>query len=241
MNAQELYRAGKLTEALRALTAEVRDNPTSASARTFLFELLCFAGEYERAQKHLAVLAQGGQQSELGAIAYRACLVAEQSRAAMFAAKEYPAVDGGAESKPLSGAINGRPFHSFTDADPRIGPRLEVFAAGQYLWISFEHIVSVEMEAPRRLRDLLWRPAAILTGPSFREKDLGEVMLPVLCPLSSKFPDDTVRLGRATEWQEEEGNSVVPFGQKLFLVDDEVVFPFLEIRKLEFTSPEPAN
>jgi len=43
-----------------ALLAELRDNPTDARRRTFLFELLCFAGEYERADKQLEVLAQAG-------------------------------------------------------------------------------------------------------------------------------------------------------------------------------------
>jgi type VI secretion system protein ImpE len=48
MNARELFQAGKLTEAVQALVAEVRDNPTDPKRRTFLFELLCFAGDYDR-------------------------------------------------------------------------------------------------------------------------------------------------------------------------------------------------
>src|SRR6266481_6109993 len=47
MTAKELYREGKLTAAIQALGAELRDNPTDAQRRTFLFELLCFAGEYD--------------------------------------------------------------------------------------------------------------------------------------------------------------------------------------------------
>jgi type VI secretion system protein ImpE len=80
MNAQELYRAGRLGEALKALSAEVRDNPTDARRRTFLFELLCFAGEYGRADKQLEVLAQAGPQSEIGVLLYRSALFAERQR-----------------------------------------------------------------------------------------------------------------------------------------------------------------
>ena len=57
MNPQELYQAGRLSDAIKALSAELRDNPTDPRRRTFLFELLCFAGEYERADKQLEVLA----------------------------------------------------------------------------------------------------------------------------------------------------------------------------------------
>ena len=44
MNANELFRSGKLTEAIRALGEEIRQNPLDTKKRTFLFELLCFAG-----------------------------------------------------------------------------------------------------------------------------------------------------------------------------------------------------
>ena len=60
MTATELYKAGKLTEAIQAISAEVRDHPTDVRRRTFLFELLCFAGDFGRAEKHLNVLAEGG-------------------------------------------------------------------------------------------------------------------------------------------------------------------------------------
>jgi 5-methylthioadenosine/S-adenosylhomocysteine deaminase len=68
-----------------------------------------------------------------------------------------------------------------------------MFAAGQYLWVRFDHIQSIEMEAPKRLRDLLWIPALVRTGPAFRGKELGEVLLPVLAPLSFRENDDAVK------------------------------------------------
>ena len=49
MTAQSLFQAGRLDDAIGALSAELRDNPTDAQRRTFLFELLCFAGNYDRA------------------------------------------------------------------------------------------------------------------------------------------------------------------------------------------------
>jgi type VI secretion system protein ImpE len=129
--------------------------------------------------------------------------------------------------------LNGAPFRSFADADARIGTHLEVFAAGSYLWIPFEHIESVTIAEPKRLRDLLWTPAIVRTGPAFRERELGELFIPVLSPFSWKHSDDAVRLGRATVWETDDSGEAVPFGQKLFLVDDEEV-QVLELRSLQF-------
>ena len=130
------------------------------------------------------------------------------------------------------GSVNEKHFQSLSDADPRIGPRLEVYAAGQYLWIPFEHITYIEIPAPRQLRDLLWAPALVRTGPAFRDKELGEVLIPVISPMSFEHPDDAVKLGRATEWQSADGVDV-PLGQKMLLADDEEI-PFLEIRTITF-------
>jgi type VI secretion system protein ImpE len=235
MNAQELYRAGRLDEALKSLSAEVRDNPTDARRRTFLFELLCFAGEYGRADKQLEVLAQAGPTSEIGVLLYRSALFAERQRQDLFQSGEYP---NKVELPERGGAINGKPFEFFADADPRIGARLELFAAGNYLLLPFEHIASIHIMPPTRLRDLLWTPAAVRTTPSFKGTELGEVMLPVLSPFSWKHPDEAVRLGRATVWEQQEGyDQQIPFGQKMWLADDEEV-PFLELRALEF-NPAP--
>lgn len=234
MGPQALFQAGKLDEAIAALNAEVRDNPSDARRRTFLFELLCFQGEYDRAEKHLQVLAAAGPEAQMGATLYLSALHGERTRQKLFEEQDYPPVPAAAQ--PRQGVLNGKPFASFEDADPRVGPRLELFAAGAYLWIPLEHVEAIEMQAPTRLRDLLWIPAMVRTGPAFRGTELGEVLFPVLAPFSYKDPDNLVRLGRATGWDEVNGQNV-PFGQRLFSVDGEDV-PILELRKVEFEKSE---
>src|SRR5215469_3567017 len=128
MKARELYQAGKLNEAIQSLQAELRDNPADVARRTFLFELLCFAGEYDRAEKHLAVLSEASPEATTGGLLYRAALAAERSRKDLFQKGDYPGTP--ADSPPIRGTFNGQPFESIEDSDPRIGPRLEVFAAG---------------------------------------------------------------------------------------------------------------
>ncbi len=237
MTAKDLFQAGRLEEAVRALGSELRNDPTDQKRRTFLFELLCFSGEYDRAEKQLDILADAGKAAGMGTLLYRAALHAERTRSQMFTTGELPSGDAAT----TSGTIDGKPFTSIEDADPRIGPRLEVYAAGAYLWIPFEHIASLELQAPQRLRDLIWIPALVRTGAAFKGRELGEVLLPVLTPLAGKHSDDAVRLGRATVWDQIADDMVIPAGQKMFLIDGEE-YPLLEVRKLEFaTAPAAAG
>jgi type VI secretion system protein ImpE len=237
MKAKALYQAGKLNEAIESLSAELRDNPTDAQRRTFLFELLCFAGDYDRADKHLNFLSGQSSQAQMGAVLYMSALHAERLRHKLFAESDFPTapVD---ESKARGGTWNGQPFESIEDSDPRIGARLELFAAGAYLWIPFEHIEVMEFQPPKRVRELLWRPALVRTGPAFKDKELGEVMVPVLSPFSWKNKDDQVKLGRATVWETPEGGDPLPQGQKTYLIDGEDI-PILELEKIEFRAPAP--
>jgi type VI secretion system protein ImpE len=237
MDASQLFRAGKLQEAIDALSAGLRDKPSDNKSRTFLFELLCFAGDYERAEKHLELLEQQSGEAAMGALLYRGALHAEQVRSEMFEKKTFPPAP--AEEEAIHGSLNGKPFHSLEDADPRIGSRLEVFAAGDYMWIPLRDVAVLEMDPPKRLRDLLWAPVRLRTGPNFKNQDLGEVLMPVIAPLSCQHPDDAVRLGRVSEWCADETGDEAPFGQKMLLVDGEEL-PILEIRKLEILAAATA-
>jgi type VI secretion system protein ImpE len=230
INPKELFKAGKVREAIEALTAYLREHPSDTVQRTFLFELLCFAGEFTRAEKQLAVLSSGSADKETGAIVYYAALHAERTRHELFEKQSFP-TDSPASSP---GELNGKGFTEIRDADSDIGARLEVFAAGSYVWIPFEHIASVEMGPPQRLRDTLWAPALVQAAPSFKGMDLGEVLIPAIYPFSWKLPDEQVWLGRVTEFLENEEGGESPVGQKMLVVDGEE-FPFLEVRSLTFS------
>jgi type VI secretion system protein ImpE len=240
MNARELFQAGKLDEAIQALGADLRSNPTDVQKRTFLFELLCFAGQFDRAEKQLDALAGASKETDMGTMLYRAALHAERVRHDLFAKRDFPVTTTStASTASLHGTINGQPFQTLEDADPRIGSRLEVYAAGAYLWLPFEHISRVQMQAPKRLRDLIWITALVHTSEAFKGRELGEVLVPALQPFSWKHQDEQVRLGRVTDWQQEETGEVVPVGQKMLLVDGEEL-PILEVREIEFVAAQSA-
>ena len=240
MDASQLFRAGKLQEAIDALSTGLRDNPSDNKSRTFLFELLCFAGDYARAEKHLELLQQQSGEAAMGALLYRGALNAERTRNEMFELKTFPQpLPASTPVDSIQGSLNGKAFHSLEDADPRIGARLEIFAAGDYMWIPLRDIAVLEMDAPKRLRDLLWSPVRLRTGPNFKNKDLGQVLMPVIAPLSWQHADDAVKLGRVSEWCADEAGEEALFGQKMLLVDGEEL-PILEIRKLEILAAATA-
>lgn len=229
VTARELFKAGKVREAEKALTAYLRERPSDAAQRIFLFELLCFSGEYARAEKQLAVLAGGSVEKETGAIVYYAALHAEKTRNELFENQAFPTE----QTVSPKGELNGKPFTDLRDADPDIGARLEVYAAGAYLWLPFEHVASLDMGPPQRLRDTLWAPALVQTAASFKGMDLGEVLIPAIYPFSWKHSNEEVWLGRITDWSADEEGREYPSGQKILLVDGEEV-PFLEVRTLKF-------
>jgi type VI secretion system protein ImpE len=238
MSVQDLFRAGKLQEAIQALGSEVRDHPGDNQRRTFLFELLCFAGEYSRAEKHLTLLSDATPDAAMGALLYRSAVSAERKRRAFFEGKQY--LDSPQPAQERTGTLNGEPFRTIEDLDPRIGARLEMFIAGEYVWLPFAHIGSLTMGPPRFLRDLLWASATIAGGPELQGKEFGEALLPVLYPFSSNHPRDSVKLGRETDFLLAEGESgEIPFGQKLIVLDGERSIPILEIRSLQFDDSVP--
>jgi type VI secretion system protein ImpE len=260
MGAHELLQQGNLTAAIDAATQDVKAKPGDVAIRVLLFELLAAAGEFERAQKHLDVITDKSPDMAQGAGSYRAVLTAEVARAKLFARGEgapqrmtYVPLDpepmlgalhrlrSGAAAEaasmlaqasdgrpPRPGAVNGRRFDDWRDADDLLAPVLEVIANGLYGWIPFAQIARMTFEPPRYLRDLLWRPVTVtlLGGES------SAMFVPVRYPGSETSSDDTLRLGRSTDWRDTEG-VVTGIGQRTFLAGEDAC-AILEAKEIEF-------
>jgi type VI secretion system protein ImpE len=108
---KQKFEIGDLGGAIETLTGEVKASPTDSRRRTFLFELLCFAGEWDRADRHLDVLARESVRTELGVELYRNAIKAERERARIF----------GQSSK---GESPGRP-HFLAEPPAYVGMQLE--------------------------------------------------------------------------------------------------------------------
>lgn len=128
----------------------------------------------------------------------------------------------------LPGTIDGDHFEWFADADSRLGPMLEVYVEGRYMWVPFTNISRIEIEAPEDLRDMVWIPGHIqwqTEGESF-------VLIPTRYPFSAN-QDDSLALSRKTEWEEKSDNTYFGYGQRL-LVTDHKDYSLLDIRQLAF-------
>jgi type VI secretion system protein ImpE len=228
--AQDLYRDGKLTEAIASLQAYLREQPGEKRARSFLFELLCFAGEFDRARKQLMVLAEDSNDTRLGVSFYLAALTAESERQSWY--DEVPASET-ADGNTVAGECNGKRFQGIQDLDNRLGGALEFLAAGKYHRIAFRNLKRVEMAAPTRVRDLYWRTANAETTEELGSSELSSILIPVLYPHTYLFDDDLTRLGRTTDFALSAAGAEIPCGQRMLTIGREQI-PLLEIQSIEF-------
>lgn len=253
MTPGDLFKAGRLQDALDAQLLDVKANPGDPNRRLFLFELAAFTGDLDRARRQIDLLKFDVPQLQQAVQMYRGCLDAEQVRRDVFAAKQLPAVLGEAPdhiarrlqaiANPAEAAallaeanaasnsgklsIDGKVYDAVRDADDLLGSVLEVFGQGRYLWIPLEQVESLQSHPPRFPRDLLWMPARLVTrgGPA------GDVFLPMLYPNSHAHADDAIKLGRATDWLEPAPELIRGAGAKVFLAGNDNV-ALLDIREL---------
>ncbi len=59
------------------------------------------------------------------------------------------------------GQLDGNPFSWIADADPRLGPLLEIIVNGRYFWAPFTAIAQIVVQPPADLRDRVWMPATV--------------------------------------------------------------------------------
>jgi type VI secretion system protein ImpE len=259
MSAGDLFKAGKLSEAIAAQTEEVRSHPADQARRLFLFELLAFSGDLERARRQIEVVRYEEAELETATQKYRTVIDSEEARRRLFrdgmppkflmeppahVASRLEAVNqlraghlaeaatvlAKAETPELRGQLNDKPFEGLRDADDLFATVLEVFANGAYYWVPLEQIVSLTMNAPRFPRDLLWVPARLeLSGTS------GDVFLPALYPGSHEHPDEQIKLGRATDWKNTETGPILGVGLRTYLAGEDGV-SLLEWRRLELAA-----
>ncbi len=249
MSVERLLVEGMLDEAIRHLVAEVKAKPTDLARRTTLFELLGFAGEWDRAERQLDAIGHldGGALTVFGVHAYRGLLAAERKRAKLFAEGLRPrflldppeAVATHLEALDLARAGRGDEARARIDA-AAAGPEIRGDADGE----AFEGLRDaddllgpvLEVFAPAGYCWVPWEQVQFLEVPppaglrdllwapaklaSF-DGQLGEVFLPCLYPGSAAEPDGAIRLGRVTDWREQPGGLVRGAGRKLFLVGEE--------------------
>jgi type VI secretion system protein ImpE len=128
------------------------------------------------------------------------------------------------------GSLNDTPCAWIADADPRLGPVLEAFVNGSYLWVPFARLRALRLEPPADLRDQVWMPAHF-TWSNDREA-FG--FIPTRYPGSATASDPALALSHKTEWQDTGAEWSLPLGQRVLVTDVSEV-ALMDIRKIELT------
>lgn len=121
-----------------------------------------------------------------------------------------------------AGTLNGEPFDWLADADPRLGPVLEVITGGCYQWLPYASLSALKIEPPRDLRDLVWTPVTL----TYLDGSDALGLIPTRYPGTTAVGSGLAKLARATDWSAEGG-----LGQRM-LCTDQTEIPLLEAREI---------
>lgn len=259
MDAGQLFKSGKLAEAIDAQIAVVKAKPIDQGARLFLFELLAFAGDLDRAQKQIDAIQPDQPEVVTAVLEYRKLLDAERSRRQVFGNKAQPEfLKDPVEHARLrllglvklaDGAL-AEAAATFQEANGQL-PELKGSLNGK----PFDGIrdgddcLGTILEVFARGR-YYWIPleqvsSLTMNGPRFprdllwvpahlelKDGDAGPVFLPALYPGTEQETDSQLKLGRLTDWRGE--GLVRGIGVKIFFVgaDESSI---LDWRKLELS------
>jgi type VI secretion system protein ImpE len=259
MNASELYKAGQLPEAIAAQTQEVKAHPADHSRRLFLFELLVFAGDLDRARRQIEAIDYGDMELDAAVLAYRKLVEVEATRRQLFTTVVKPNF---LAPPPEHVSIRLEAFQKFRDKEIQTAGQLFEQAAAAAPAVQGT-LNGKNFESLRDCDDLFatvlevvaqgvysWIPLeqieTVNVKPPRFPRDLlwpqaevslkagstGNVFLLALYPNSHEHPDNQVKLGRKTDWKTLENGPTLGAGVRTFLAGDDPV-SLLEWRQLQ--------
>jgi type VI secretion system protein ImpE len=262
MSANDFFKAGKLQDAIDAQVQEVKSHPADQGKRLFLFELLAFAGDLDRARRQIEALTYTEPELVAAALGYKNALNSEQSRRKLFQDGVPPKFFGEAPEhvhwrlEAVNRLREGRPqearqcLEKADAAMPAIKGKLNdrPFSSLRDCDDVLAGVLEVMAQGFYYWVPLEQIETLTLNAPRF-PRDLlwisarleladssGNVFLPALYPGSHEHPDDAIKLSRATDWKETPDGPVQGVGVHTFLMDDEAI-SLLEWRKLEMEPP----
>lgn len=264
MSAEEELRNGNPAAALAHLQDQVRQDPSNAKLRTFLFQLLSVLGQWDRAMNQLNVAGELDPATLAMVQTYREALKCESLRAEIFAGHHSPMVLG---QPPQWLALLMEALRMLAQGQPGEAERLrgEAFEAapatsGTINGEAFEWIADADGRLGPVLEAIVngryyWVPFERIRKIQIDEpedlRDLvwlpahlelaneGELFgfVPSRYPASEASDDGLVQLSRKTEWQEQDADLFVGLGQRL-LTTDAGEYPILEVREITLESQD---
>lgn len=263
--AKELFDSGQLQAAIDQLGAEVKARPADVGRRTFLFELLCFAGQWDRAEKQLDVIGQQDAKTEIAVQVYRNNIAAERHRRRVFADAVWPNflvkppdyvklhLSAVAEIKEKNYAAAIQLLDRAEEERPALPGRFndtpfEDFRDANDLTAPVLELIVQDQYtwlAFEQIRSLeISKPKQLrdLLWARARIETIdeigafaGEAFIPALYNGSNENANEQIRLGRMTEWQAIGGELAAPAGLRMFLIDGNDQAIF-DAERIEFAS-----
>jgi len=261
--AEELVQSGKLPEALELVQGQIRDNPAKPELRTFLFQLLCVSGDWDRALTQLNVVADMDNDALLMAQTYRELLRCEAYRSEVFAGNRAPLLFGepndwvGAMVQSLGSSANGKGEAAleFASAALESAPA----RSGNIDDVAFDWLADADMRLGPIFEIILngkyyWVPAESIAEIKFSEpEDLRDLVwigvqirwvnegnsigfMPVRYPGTQNSDDSNIAMSRKTEWQDIGAEFFIGSGQRMFATADKD-YSLLETRCIVFDEP----
>lgn len=259
---EELFRNGRLRDAIGAQTAAVRAAPADVNCRWFLVELLCFAEEWDRSDQQLEIISAQAEGTAAAVLRFRNLLRGQQTRRQAMCEGRAPQMIGQSAAllMPVVEALLSLREGNLEAAADKLAeaaaqaPLITGTYDGAQSIDTFQdiddvcaplvefiteggdyHWVSVGDVSLLEVRPLQ-RPRDLIWRPSrleVRDGPAGEVYLPALYVSDSPDTEDAIQLGRRTEWRDMRGGPVRGMGQRTFLVGDDDI-PLHELRRVEF-------
>jgi type VI secretion system protein ImpE len=246
MTPHELYEAGNLQAAIEAAVSEPL---CDTACSRLLWALLCFAGQWERADERLESAGQQDPQAAEEVDRYRQLLCAEAARQQVFEQGRTPEFVG--EPTPAL-RLHQDALICLRGGQAAEAARLLAQAAVQRPHVT-GYCDGLEFVGFRDMDDLtagffeiftpdgkyFWIPIEAVVSIEFPRPERpidqlwrrahvllsggseAEVYLPALYPLTYRVDNDQLRLGRDTDWIGHEGEPVRGVGLRVFLVGDQ--------------------
>jgi type VI secretion system protein ImpE len=250
-----------LDDAIQAALAEVKAAPADSPRRVLLAELSCFAGDLERADRQLDLLADVDPKSALGISMVRQLVRAEQARRQFFTEGRVPEflaeptewlkqhLQASIQIREGDAAGAAQTLAAAEDARPKISGTCDGQAFDDFR--DMDDLTSCFFEVLTSTGKYYWVPfdrvELVELRPIQRIRDLlwrrarmivregpdGEVFLPCLYSGTHSESEDGLRLGRATDWRGGAGSPTRGIGLRTYLVGDSAK-TILEMKELKF-------
>jgi type VI secretion system protein ImpE len=267
--ARSQLQLGEVRQALETLKQDVRKAPRDPRLRTFLFQMFCVTGEWDRALTQLKVAGELDPTTEAMVTTYQAAIRCEILREKVYRGERTPTVFGDpSDWVPLVIEANRLLAAGQRDQAAELRDRAFDAAPGQEVVINGEARQWVADADPRlgpiieaviegrymwipysRVKWLNVEPPADLRDQvwmpaRFTWTNEGEVvaLIPTRYPGSAGSADPLIQLARKTDWLELDDAWSVPIGQRM-LVTDAGETALMDLRKLSIlhaTADTPA-